>query len=255
MANFEYYQFPYMSDNYGVLIHDTSTGQTAAIDVGDASAYLDALNEKSWSLTHLLVTHHHADHIAGLQAVKAKTNCTVIGPKHHSNINGLDQKVEDGDSFDFGGKSVQVIHTPGHTSDMLNYFIADEKVAFTGDTLFALGCGRLFEGDALTMWNSLGKLKQLPPDTTVYSSHEYTLANAEFAITVDPTNAALQSRIKEIKALRQKNEATVPSLLSDELATNPFLRADNPVIRAHLQMEDASDADVFAEIRQRKDNF
>lgn len=255
MANFEYHQFPYMSDNYGVLIHDSSTGQTAAIDVGDATAYLDALSDKGWSLTHLLVTHHHADHVAGLQEVKAQTSCTVVGPKNHSNIAGLDQQVEDGDLFTFAGKSIQVIQTPGHTADMLNYYIADEKVVFTGDTLFSLGCGRLFEGDADTMWNSLCKLKQLPADTTVYSSHEYTLANAAFAITVDPANNALQNRITDIKALRQQNKATVPSLLSDELATNPFLRADDAGIRAHLQMETASDAKVFAEIRQRKDNF
>lgn len=255
MTRLEYFQFPYMSDNYGVLIHDPETGATAGIDVGDSTAYLAALAEKGWSLTHLLITHHHADHVAGLADVKTKTSCKVIGPKNHSNISGLDQQVADGDTFTFAGFDVKVIHTPGHTADMLNYYIADEKVVFTGDTLFSLGCGRLFEGDADTMWNSLCKLKQLPADTTVYSSHEYTAANADFAITVDPDNKNLQDRIKTIKDLRRQGKPTVPSTLSEELATNPFLRAEDKAIRSHLQMTDATDAAVFAEIRQRKDNF
>ena len=255
MPTFEYFQFPYMSDNYGVFIHDPATGATAGVDVGDAGAYLDALADKGWSLTHLFITHHHADHVAGLQEVKSKTSCQVIGPKQHSNISGLDQLVSDGDVFSFAGKDVQVIHTPGHTADMLNYYIADEKVVFTGDTLFALGCGRLFEGDANTMWQSLSKLMQLPTDTTVYSSHEYTAANAEFAVTIDPANAALKARKDTITALRAKGEPTVPSLLSEELATNPFLRAADAGIRKHLQMANASDSEVFAEIRKRKDNF
>lgn len=255
MASFEYFQFPYMSDNYGVFIHDPASGDTAGVDVGDANAYLDALAQKGWSLTHLFITHHHADHVAGLQEVKSKTSCQVIGPKHHSNISGLDQQVSDGDVFSFAGKDVQVIHTPGHTADMLNYYIADEKVVFTGDTLFSLGCGRLFEGDANTMWQSLNKLMQLPADTTVYSSHEYTAANADFAITIDPANTALKARKDGITELRAKGEATVPSLLSEELATNPFLRAADAGIRNHLQMADASDSEVFAEIRKRKDNF
>ena len=255
MSRFDYFQFPYMSDNYGVLIHDKQTGDTAAIDVGDAPAYLAALAEKEWSLTHLLITHHHADHVAGLQDVKSKTSCKVIGPKIHSQIDGLDEKVSDGDTFTFAGLDIRVIHTPGHTADMLNYYIEDEKVVFTGDTLFALGCGRLFEGDADTMWNSLCKLKQLPPDTTVYSSHEYTAANADFAITVDPDNQALKDRIVQIKAQRKEGKPTVPSMMSDELATNPFVRAEDKAIRQHLQMVNATDSEVFAEIRQRKDNF
>lgn len=255
MTKFEYFQFPYMSDNYGVLIHDPVTGDTAGVDVGDGTAYLAALAEKGWSLTHLLITHHHADHVAGLQEVKSTTSCKVIGPKNHSDISGLDQQVEDGDTITFAGVDIKIIQTPGHTKDMLNYYIADEKVVFTGDTLFSLGCGRLFEGDADTMWNSLCKLKQLPADTTVYSSHEYTAANATFAITVDPDNKNLQDRIKQIGELRQQGKPTVPSLLSEELATNPFLRPDDKAIRTHLQMPDATDAAVFAEIRQRKDNF
>lgn len=157
--------------------------------------------------------------------------------------------------FTFAGSEVQVIHTPGHTADMLNYYLPSEGVVFTGDTLFALGCGRLFEGDAPTMWNSLNKLMALPAETTVYCSHEYTLANAEFAVSVDPDNAALQARFATIKQQRANGEATVPSSLAEELATNPFLRAADPDIRAHLNMQSADDAEVFAEIRKRKDNF
>ncbi len=255
MANLQYFQFPYMSDNYGVLIHSDSTGETAAIDAGDGTALLNALAEKGWQLTDLFVTHHHADHVAGLAEVKTTTSCKVTGPKLHSSIDGLDRQVAEGDTFQFADCDVQVLHTPGHTADMLNYYLPQEGVVFTGDTLFALGCGRLFEGDANTMWNSLNKLMALPPSTTVYCSHEYTEANAKFAMTVDPDNSALQQRYEQIKQRRAEGKATVPSTLAEELATNPFLRADDQAIRQHLGMESATDAEVFAEIRTRKDNF
>jgi hydroxyacylglutathione hydrolase len=255
MANFEYHQYSYMSDNYGVLLHSKKTGDTIGIDVGDASALLSALEQKGWQLTHLLVTHHHADHVAGLAEVKNKTGCKVTGPANHSNIDGLDSKVADGDIFSISSTEFHVLQTPGHTLDMLNYYLPEEKVVFTGDTLFTLGCGRVFEGDPSMMWNSLQKLMLLPHDTLVYSSHEYTLANAAFAVTVDPNNSVLEQRIKKFKTLRADNQPTVPSLLADELATNPFLRAADPDIRANLQMESATDAEVFAEVRRRKDNF
>ncbi len=255
MANFEYHQYSYLSDNYGVLLHNEKTGSTISIDAGDAPSLLNALKEKGWSLSHLLVTHHHADHVAGLKEVKEKTNCHVVGPAQHSDIAGIDQKVEDGDTFTIAGTEFQVLHTPGHTLDMLNYYLPEEKVVFTGDTLFTLGCGRVFEGDAGMMWSSLQKLMQLPVDTLVYSSHEYTLANADFAVTIDPDNAQLLKRTEKFKSMRENNEPTVPALLSDELATNPFLRAANASVRTNLQMNSATDAEVFAEIRKRKDNF
>lgn len=255
MANFEYHQYSYMSDNYGVLLHSKKTGDTISIDAGDASSLLAVLEQKGWTLSHLLVTHHHADHVAGLSEVKKKTGCKVIGPALHSDIDGLDSKVSDGDSFSISSTEFHVLHTPGHTLDMLNYYLPEEKVVFTGDTLFTLGCGRVFEGDPSMMWNSLQKLMQLPQDTTVYSSHEYTLANAAFAVTVDPDNNALEARIKKFQTMRDADQATVPSLLADELATNPFLRTADAGIRSHLKMESATDAEVFAEIRQRKDNF
>ena len=252
MAKLEYFQYAYMSDNYGVLIHAPQSGETASIDCGDADAAVDALKQKNWSLTHILATHHHADHVAGLAQLKKQFKCHVTGP---AGIPGVDTAVVDGDTFTFAGTEVQTIHTPGHTKDMINYYLPTEKTVFTGDTLFTLGCGRLFEGDAPMMWNSLNKLMKLPADTTVYSSHEYTEANAAFAVTVDPQNAALAERVKSIKALRANGEPTVPSTMTEELATNPFLRAADPAIRQHLNMADATDEEVFAEIRSRKDNF
>ena len=252
MAELEYFQYAYMSDNYGVLIHAPKSGETASIDCGDAEATTRALKKKNWSLTHIFATHHHADHVAGLAELKQKFNCHVTGP---GGIPGVDNPVADAETFTFAGTEVQTIHTPGHTKDMINYYLPTENTVFTGDTLFSLGCGRLFEGDAPMMWESLNKLMKLPEDTIVYSSHEYTEANAAFAITVDPQNAALTERVRNIKALRAEGEPTVPSTLTEELATNPFLRASDPAIRQHLNMTAATDEEVFAEIRSRKDNF
>lgn len=252
MSNLEYFQYAYMSDNYGVLIHSPHTGETASIDCGDAQATTDALEHKGWQLTHIFATHHHADHVAGLTALKKNTNCQVIGP---AGIEGVDKQVTDGDRFSFAGIDVQTLHTPGHTKDMMNYYLPDEKTVFTGDTLFTLGCGRLFEGDASMMWNSLSKLIKLPTDTIVYSSHEYTEANAAFAVTIDPDNSKLLQRVEQIKQLRTRGEPTVPSTMAEELATNPFLRPGDKNIRQQLNMPNATDAEVFAEIRYRKDSF
>jgi hydroxyacylglutathione hydrolase len=255
MAALHFHQFPYGSDNYGVLVHDPKTGQTAAIDAGDANAYQSALTATGWTLSDIWVTHHHGDHVAGLGALKSATGAQVAGPSVVSTpINGLDAQVGDGDHFEFAGKRVDVIHTPGHTTDMMNFYIADDAVVFTGDTLFALGCGRLFEGTPTMMWESLQKLMALPPVTTVYCSHEYTAANAKFALTIDPDNGALRARAVEIADLRANDEPTVPTTIATELATNPFLRASDAGVRAQLGMQDASDAEVFTEVRKRKDN-
>ena len=256
MRSLEVFQFPYGSDNYGVLLHSQTSGETACIDAGDAQAASAALAANDWELSHLFITHHHADHTAGLAALKSSTGCQVTGPRVQSQaIAGLDHKVGDGDCFEFAGKEVQVLHTPGHTMDMINFYLPEEQLVFTGDTLFALGCGRVFEGDASMMWASLTRLMALPEETQVYCSHEYTLANARFALTIDRDNADLQARAKQVEALRSDNKPTIPSSIGLELATNPFLRAANPAIRRYLEMPDASDADVFAEIRRRKDNF
>jgi hydroxyacylglutathione hydrolase len=249
-------QFPYGSDNYGVLLHDSASGETACIDAGDADAALQALDANGWTLTHLLITHHHADHTAGLAAIKAKTGCHVIGPELLSKpIDGLDANVSDGSEFTFANRVVNVLHTPGHTTDMVNYYFADDKLVFTGDTLFSMGCGRLFEGDAAMMLNSVAKLNALPDDTLVYCAHEYTATNARFALDVDPDNAALQQRAKEVTELRAKNLATVPSLLGLEKKTNPFLRTNDAGIRKTLAMADADEVAVFAELRERRNQY
>jgi hydroxyacylglutathione hydrolase len=255
MAKLEFFQFPTLSDNYGVLVHDPDSGATASIDAPDAGDVKAALAKKGWTLSHILVTHHHFDHVQGIAELKQETGCRVIGPEaEHSKIPTLDQTLRDGDSFEFGGESVGVISTPGHTLGMINFHFAQSKVIFTGDTLFALGCGRIFEGDADMMWASLSKLALLPEDTTIYCGHEYTQANAKFALTIDPENANLVIRAARVDALCADNKPTLPTTLGEELDTNPFLRASDPSIRANLGMEGASDGEVFAEIRKRKDN-
>lgn len=253
MADLQFHQFECLSDNYGVLIHSPDTGETASVDAPDALAVERALAEKGWKLSHFLVTHHHADHVQGIAPLKEKYGARVIGPDNAS-IDTVDETVGDGDRFTFAGAPVEVIATPGHTLDMLNFHFPDQGVVFTGDTLFAMGCGRVFEGDPEMMWNSLEKLMKLPEATTVYCGHEYTLANGRFALTVDPDNEALKDRVKEVESLREAGKPTVPTTMAKELATNPFLRASDPAIRTHLGMADASDGEVFAEIRKRKDN-
>ena len=256
MSDLRIFTYPYSQDNYGFLVHAPTTGETAALDCGEAAPLLAALAEQGRSLTHLLITHHHGDHTAGLAEVKAQTGCAVYGPKERSQaIAGLDHHLDGGDSLSFGGREVQILHTPGHTLDMINYHFAEDKALFSGDTLFALGCGRVFEGTPEMMHKSLALLADLPPDTAIYFCHEYTLANARFALSIDKTNTALAERAAQIEEMRAKGEATVPSSLAEELATNPFLRASDPAIRKTLGLEDASDAEVFADIRRRKDEF
>lgn len=255
MSKLEFFQFPTLSDNYGVLVHDPVSGVTASVDVPDAQDVKTALTKNGWKLTHILVTHHHYDHTQGIAQLKEEMGCKVIGPQAESaKITTLDETVGDGDSFDFGGDTVNVISTPGHTLGMVNFHFSGNGVVFTGDTLFALGCGRIFEGNAEMMWSSLKKLMALPTETVVYCGHEYTQANAKFALTVDPENSALIKRAAEIDDLRANGEPTLPTTIGLELETNPFLRAADGEIRKHLAMEGATDAEVFAEIRARKDN-
>lgn len=256
MKPFRFHQFLYGSDNYGVLMHDPETGQTAAIDAGDGAAYQAELVETGWQLSHILLTHHHWDHTDGVKELADATGATIYGPKGDKDGHAhIAKTLQDGDRLDFGSTTIEVIATPGHTLDMLNYYLAEQAVCFTGDTLFSLGCGRVFEGTPEMMWDSLSRLMQLPEQTVIYSSHEYTAANARFAVTVDPDNPALAARVKQVEQLRADNKPTVPSLLKDELETNPFLRAADDAIRAHLGMAEAADSAVFAEIRARKDNF
>jgi hydroxyacylglutathione hydrolase len=253
MAKLEIHQFMCLSDNYGVLVHDAEKGATAAIDAPEPGAVRQALKAKGWRLTHILVTHHHADHTAGIEPLKAETKCTVIGPKAEAGkIKGLDRTVAEGDAFDFGGVRVEVLDTPGHTAGHISYVVRSENVGFVGDTLFAIGCGRVIEGTAQMMWDSLRKIAALPPTMQLYCGHEYTLANARFALTIEPENEALQARAKEVEKLRAEGKFTLPTRVDTELATNPFLRPQSPAIRKRLGMEKAPDWQVFAEIRERK---
>ena len=253
--NLEIHQFPCLSDNYGVLIHDPKANVTASIDAPDAAAVDAALEENGWTLTHILTTHHHADHTGGNRALKEEHGCTIVGPRpEQGKVPGIDVAVGEGDTVAFGSHVAKVFETPGHTAGHIAYLFEGAGVAFVGDTLFALGCGRLFEGSAETMWSSLQKIMQWPEATTIYCGHEYTLSNAEFALTVDPANEELKARADEIRALRADGKPTLPTTLRLELATNPFLRASDPELRAGLHMENAPDWEVFAEVRRRKDN-
>lgn len=246
------HQFTYGGDNYGVLLQEPDSGATALVDAGDATAALAALAETGWSLSQIWLTHHHGDHTAGTTEIVAATGAGVHGP---ASIASVTTPVADGGEIDFGGVKVTAIATPGHTMDMLNFHIPSEKLLFTGDTLFAMGCGRLFEGDAATMWASLCKLMSLDDETVIYCGHEYTAANADFALSVDPDNDALLRRVAAVRDLRSAGQPTIPTMLALEKLTNPFLRASDPSIRGHLGMADADDVDVFTEIRLRKDNF
>ena len=252
----ESYQFPALGDNYGYLLHDPRSGQTAAIDAPDAGAVLAALDEKGWRLSHILNTHHHYDHTDGNLALKEKTGCLVIAAAADAGrIPGLDRPVREGDRIAIGTSTATVLETPGHTSGHVSYLFSGEGLAFTGDTLFSLGCGRLFEGTPAQMWASLQKLMALPPETRICCAHEYTLSNGEFALEIDPDNAALHAMMDKLRARRRAGRPTVPSRLADERQANPFLRPSDPAIRRHLGMESSSDVEVFAEIRRRKDRF
>jgi len=253
VATLEIHQFPCLSDNFGVLIRDPDAGVTAAIDAPDTEAVKGALAEKGWQLTHILTTHYHADHTAGNLALKAETNCTIIGPRAEAaKIPGLDQAVGEGDVFTFGSFQVHVFDTPGHTAGHITYWIPAADVAFVGDVLFSLGCGRVIEGTYETMWQSLEKVMALPPATKAYFGHEYTLSNAQFALTIEPENDALQRRAKEVERMRAAGEPTSPTRIDLELATNPFLRPNSPHIRQRLGMVGEPDWKVFGEIRERK---
>jgi len=254
MTPLEIELFPCRSDNFGVLLHDPATSATASIDAPEERPILDALARRGWTLSHIFTTHHHNDHVEANTALKQSFGVTITGPARET-IPGIDRKVEGGDTFDFAGRRVEVIATPGHTLGHICFYLPEEKLLFAADTLFALGCGRLFEGTPADMWTSLSKLAALPDNTTVYFGHEYTLSNARFAKTIDPENAALSQRVAEIEALRAKGGFTAPTTIGLEKATNPFLRAADPAIRRHLGMEKAGDAEVFAEIRGRKDRF
>ena len=249
-------QFMCREDNFGILLRDPETGEVALIDAPQEAPILDAVKRTGWTPKLILTTHHHADHVEANLALKERFGLTIIGPEGEKDrIPGIDRTVSGGDTIRFGSETIEVIDTPGHTAGHVTYYFPKSGVVFAADTLFALGCGRLLECKPPVMYESLKKLAALPAETQVYCGHEYTLANARFALTVDPTNSALKERAARIEKLRADGKATLPTTIGEELSTNPFLRWHDPAIRRHLGMENATDAEVFAEIRKRKDNF
>lgn len=249
-------QIAVLNDNYVYLIHDPETRATGVVDPAVAAPVLATLDAEGWALTHILNTHHHGDHVGGNLELKQKTGCTIVGPRADAGrIPGIDVEVGEGDIYRFGRFEAQVFDVPGHTRGHIAYWFASEAALFCGDTLFALGCGRLFEGTPAQMWTSLRKLAALPDDTRVYCAHEYTQANARFALTVEPGNASLKARAEEIARRRAQGLPTVPSTMAEERATNPFLRPESPDLQRALHLEGVDAVRVFAETRARKDRF
>jgi hydroxyacylglutathione hydrolase len=247
---------PCLADNYAYLIHDPSSGRTAVVDVPDAEPILAALRGRGWSLTDILITHHHDDHIQGVEPLRAVTGAMVHGAAADAHrLPRLDLALTEADIFSFGGDRARVIAVPGHTVGHIAFHFPASGLAFTADSLMSGGCGRLFEGTAAQMQASLAKLAALPPETLICSGHEYTTSNLRFAATLEPGNARLMSRIAEVAARRAAGRPTVPVPLGTELETNPFLRAHLPALKSAVGLPDADDATVFAEIRARKDKF
>lgn len=252
----EIHLVPAFSDNYIYLLRDPSSGAVGVVDPGDATPVIEALDRRGWTLTHIFNTHHHNDHVGGNHILKTRTGATVIGARADvARIPDMETCLGEGETISFGSQTARVLFVPGHTSGHIAFWFDEAKAVFCGDTLFALGCGRLFEGTPAQMWSSLAKLRALPDDTAVYCGHEYTLSNARFAVTVEPDNRDLQARAKAIAATRERGEPTIPTTIGLEKRTNPFLRADVPAVQAAIGMAGADPVEVFAEIRRRKDNF
>lgn len=248
------HQFPCLSDNYGFLVHDADSGETACIDTPDADAYLREAEARGWRITQIWNTHWHPDHAGGNEAIKAATGCIVIAPEDDAGkIAAVDRTVAHGDTVKLGSFTAEVIDVGGHTMGHCAYYLAQTSVAFVGDALFPLGCGRMFEGTPPQFWASLSRLKALPIATVLYSAHEYTQSNARFALHADPDNAALQSYAADVEARRAQGEWTVPTVLELELTANPFLRADSPEMVA--RWGGSSPEQTFAALRTAKDTF
>jgi hydroxyacylglutathione hydrolase len=249
---------PALGDNY-IYLYRYENSKSLVIDPGDYSSVLKTLKKHHLTLTTILTTHHHWDHIGGISELKKKTGCKVAA-SDKQRIPGIDHFVEDEQILTFGNKQIQVITTPGHTRTSVCYYLQpsienDGGIVWTGDTLFIGGCGRLLECHAQTMWDSLQKLAALPDRTYLYCGHDYTLENYEFAQMIEPDNQAVKIRLDEIRQIQQHGKPTVPSTISQEKATNIFLRANTPEVKAALKMPQAADVEVFAELRRRKDIF
>jgi hydroxyacylglutathione hydrolase len=247
---------PCLADNYAFLAHDRKTGATALFDAPEAWPIQRELEKHNWQLTHIFLTHHHADHIDGVAELVAAFHPEVIGAERDAHrLPPLDTAVKPGETYDMWGREVRVFDAAGHTSGHVAYYLPKAGAVFTGDSLMALGCGRLFEGTPTQMWATLSRIADLPDDTMVCSGHEYTAANARFALTIEPDNPALIKRAAQTERARAIGVPTVPSALALEKATNPFLRAGDPVVKAGLGMSGAPDVEVFAHIRAAKDKF
>ncbi|TMJ96058.1 MAG: hydroxyacylglutathione hydrolase [Alphaproteobacteria bacterium] len=243
-----------LKDNYGVLLHDPANGATAAIDAPEAAPVETALKTTGWLLSDILVTHHHADHTGGIAELKERYGCRVVAPRGEAaRIPLVDATVREDDEVRVGALRGRVLETPGHTAGHISYFFPADKLAFVGDTLFSIGCGRVIEGTAEMMWQSLLKLRALPDNTRIYCGHEYTKANIRFAKTVEPVNAALKERETEVEKLLAAGQPTIPSIMRAEKAANPFLRADLPEVASSVGLAGSPAWKVFAEIRARKD--
>ena len=250
----EIHQFPCLSDNYGFLVHDDASGETACVDTPDAEAYLREAAAKGWQITQIWNTHWHPDHAGGNAAIKAATNCAITGPAEVERLGTAPERVvADGDTVRLGSHKATIIDVGGHTNGHIAYHLSADGIAFVGDALFALGCGRMFEGTAPQFWASLSRLKALPPATTLYCAHEYTASNARFALHADPENKELLDYANEVAERRSRGEWTVPTKLARELAANPFLRADDPALQVRWGGGDA--VATFAALRAAKDTF
>jgi hydroxyacylglutathione hydrolase len=245
-----------LKDNFGVLLHHPASGATAAIDAPEARPIEEALRATGWQLTDILVTHHHGDHTGGIEELKERYRCRVVAPDAEADsIPEVDENVRENDRVLVGGIEARVIETPGHTAGHISYFFPDDKIAFVGDTLFSIGCGRIIEGDARMMWDSLLKLRALPDETRIFCGHEYTAANIRFAKTIEPGNRALLAREREVADLLAGRKPTIPSTMGEEKAANPFLRADIPEVATSVSLAGEPAWQVFAEIRERKNRY
>lgn len=249
----EVHQFPCLSDNYGFLLHDSESGETAAIDTPDAKEYLKQAQSKGWTITHIWNTHWHPDHAGGNGEIVEATGAKVVAPDEVKKLSSIDSVVSHGDTVSIGTHTAQVIDVSGHTNGHIAFSLPGSGIAFVGDSVFALGCGRMFEGEPKQFWDSLSRIKALAEDTILYCAHEYTQANAAFALHADPDNAELKTYVTEIEDKRSRGEWTVPTVLKRELATNPFLRADEPSLQA--RWGGGAPHETFAAIRAGKDNF
>ena len=248
--------FPARSDNYGYLVHDEASGRTAAIDAPEATAIRGALERRGWTLTDILITHHHIDHVEAIAELKAAFGARVVGPRDEADkIEGLDELVGDGDVVALGESRFEVMATPGHTLGHIVFFDPAGKHLFSADALFSLGVGRMFEGTPGPMWDGVKRLRELPDETMVYCGHEYTESNAKFALSIDPDNAALKARADEVMALRAAGKPTIPFNLGEDKKANPFLRADAPELAKVYGLEGKDAGEVFGAIRRGKDNF